>query len=266
MIKIIFSDMDGTLLDENGRLPAEFDEIIGELKKRGVIFAPTSGRQYFALMHQMGKYKDDFLFLAENGAYSCYREKEIFSSPIDKTEYMKVLNKAVSLPGIYPVVSGKKIGYVLREWEPYIGELNKYYTRTEFVDSFEDIDDEFIKLALADNERENSVKTIWEPMSEVDTYLHKTLSSNVWVDFLNPEANKGWAVKKIQEMFGFKPEECAAFGDYMNDYEMMQSVYYGYAMENAHPELKKVARFQCRSNVEHGVMEQIRELIRQGLI
>lgn len=65
MIKVIFSDMDGTLLDENGQLPAEFDEVMGELKKRNVIFAPTSGRQYYALMYQMGKYKDDFLFLAE---------------------------------------------------------------------------------------------------------------------------------------------------------------------------------------------------------
>ena len=55
MIKVIFSDMDGTLLDENSQLPAEFDEVMAELKKRGVIFAPTSGRQYFALLHQMGK-------------------------------------------------------------------------------------------------------------------------------------------------------------------------------------------------------------------
>ena len=75
MIKVIFSDMDGTLLDENSQLPAEFDEVMAELKKRGVIFAPTSGRQYFALLHQMGKYADDFLFLAENGAFSCYRGK-----------------------------------------------------------------------------------------------------------------------------------------------------------------------------------------------
>ena len=266
MIKVIFSDMDGTLLDENSQLPAEFDEVMAELKKRGVIFAPTSGRQYFALLHQMGKYADDFLFLAENGAFSCYRGEEMFSSVIDKQEYMKVLNKALSLGNVYPVVSGKKKGYVLRLWEPYFGELDKYYTQAEYVDSFEDIDDDFIKLAIADNVEEDSVKNIWEPMSDVDTYLHRTLSSNVWVDYLNPEANKGWAVRKVQEKFGFKPEECAAFGDYMNDYEMMQEVYYGYAMENAHPDLKKVARFQCRSNKEHGVMEQIKEFIRQGLI
>lgn len=160
--------MDGTLLDENGQLPAEFDEVMAELKKRNVIFAPTSGRQYFALMYQMGKYKDDFLFLAENGAFSLYKEKEMFSSTIDKAEYMRLLKEVTKLPHIYPVVSGKKDSYVLRQWEPYIGELHKYYTRAEYVDSFEDIDDDFIKLAIADNENEDSVKNIWEPLSHFD--------------------------------------------------------------------------------------------------
>lgn len=266
MIKVIFSDMDGTLLDEKGQLPAEFDEVMAELKKRGVIFAPTSGRQYFTLMKQMGRYGEDFLFLAENGAFACYRGREMFSQTIDRDECMRVMNRALSLKHVYPVLSGKKKAYVLRHWEPYIGELDKYYAASEYVDSFGEVDDEFIKLAIADNEHGDSAKNIREPLSDMKTYLHCTLSSNIWVDYMHPDANKGRAVRRVQERFGFRPEECAAFGDYMNDYEMMQAVYYSYAMANAHPELKKAARFQCKSNIEHGVMEQIREFIRQGMI
>lgn len=266
MIKVIFSDMDGTLLDEKGQLPAEFDEVMAELKKRGVIFAPTSGRQYFTLVQQMEKYAEDFLFLAENGAFACYRGKEIFSQTVDKAECLRVMHKVLELKNVYPTLSGKKKAYVMRHWEPYIGELDKYYAASEYVDSFDDVDDEFLKIAIADNEHGNSAKNIVEPLSELKTYLHCTLSSNIWVDYMHPDANKGRAVRRVQEKLGFKPEECAAFGDYMNDYEMMQAVYYSYAMANAHPELKKVARFQCRSNAEHGVMEQIREFIRQGMI
>lgn len=268
MIKVIFCDMDGTLLDEQGRLPEEFDEVMAELKKRNVIFAPTSGRQYAALVYQMNKYKDDFLFLSENGANSVYQGKEMFSCTIEPSEFKKVLDKALTLPGVYPVVSCKRTSYVLPQWEAYFGELTKYYTQAEYVDSFDQIpaDDEFIKLAIADNENENAEENILKPMLEVDTYLRTILSSNIWVDLMHPDASKGWAVKKVQEKFGFKPEECAAFGDYMNDYEMMQTVYYSYAMENAHPDLKKVARFTCKSNIEHGVMQQIKEFISQGLI
>lgn len=266
MIKIIFCDMDGTLLDENAELPAEFDEVMAELKKRNVIFAPTSGRQYFALLHQLGKYKDDFLFLAENGTLGFYQGKEILANPIDKKEYYKVLDKVMTLPSVYPVLCGKKRSYILEHWKPYMHELDKYYTVADIVDDFHKVDDEFVKLAIADNEREDSEANILKPMSEIETYLHVTLSSNIWVDFMNPDANKGWAIKQVQEKFGFQPEECAAFGDYLNDYEMVQQVYYGYAMANAHPELKKVARFECKSNVEHGVMQQIKEFIKQGLI
>ena len=104
MIKIIFSDMDGTLLDENGQLPPDFDEVMAELKKRNVIFAPASGRQYYALLRQLDKYKDDFMFLAENGTYGAYKGKEIFSNVIDKTEYLRVLQQLLTLGDIYPVV------------------------------------------------------------------------------------------------------------------------------------------------------------------
>ena len=70
----------------------------------------------------------------------------------------------------------------------------------------------------------------------------------------------------MQEKLNVKPEECAAFGDYMNDYEMLQSVGYGYAMQNARPEIKKVAKFQTVSNNEYGVTVAIKKFIADGLI
>lgn len=266
MIKIIFSDMDGTLLDENAQLPAEFDEVMAELKKRHVIFAPTSGRQYFALTYQLAKYKDEFMFLAENGTLTCYQGKELFSNTIDKGIYYQVLAKALELDTIYPVVCGKKGAYVQKKWQKWAHEMDKYYTSYTYVDSFESIDDEFIKLALADNDGENAEQTIYAPMQELNSGLAVTLSSNIWVDVMNPTANKGWAVQQVQRLMGFKPEECACFGDYLNDYEMMSTVHYSYAMANAHPKLKEAARFQCKSNAEHGVMEQIKQFIKDGLI
>ena len=61
------------------------------------------------------------------------------------------------------------------------------------------------------------------------------------------------------------PNECAAFGDYMNDAEMMSSVYYSFAMANAHPKIKELARYETASNEEHGVLQGIQWLLDQGL-
>jgi hypothetical protein len=62
------------------------------------------------------------------------------------------------------------------------------------------------------------------------------------------------------------PEECAAFGDYLNDCEMLQAVGYGFAMANAHPDLKKVAKFETLSNDMNGVLMGIRRLMVYRLI
>lgn len=78
--------------------------------------------------------------------------------------------------------------------------------------------------------------------------MQVVLSSDIWVDIIPLGINKGVAIQKLQKKLNIKPEECVAFGDYLNDYEMMQSVYYSYAMENAIPELKKVARYIAPPN------------------
>lgn len=52
---------------------------------------------------------------------------------------------------------------------------------------------------------------------------------------MDPRANKGLAVRQLQQTLQISPEECVAFGDYMNDYEMMGAVHYSYKMEKFFP-------------------------------
>ena len=108
MIKLIMSDMDGTLLDENGQLPAGFADMAQELKERGVMFAPCSGRQYYSLLDTFAGYEDEFIFLAENGTMVRYHDKELFSSTLNRKLGMKALQETRQNPGIYEVFCGKQ--------------------------------------------------------------------------------------------------------------------------------------------------------------
>ena len=268
MIKLIMSDMDGTLLDENGRLPAEFDEIMEELKRRHVIFAPTSGRQYFALLHQFEKYRDDMIFLAENGAYAVYHEAEMFSDTMTADTVKKVLDTAEALEpeGIYPVLCGKKGAYVKSHNQVFLDEMGKYYTQYTFVKDFSEVDDALIKISLCDAASADAEHTIYPRMRCFEGSLQTAVSANYWVDIMNAGINKGVAIQQVQRILGVRPEECAAFGDYLNDLQMMRAVHYSFAMENAHPDIRAAARFQAKSNVEHGVILAIRDFMAQGLI
>ena len=72
--------MDGTLLDDDGRIPEGFDEVAAMLKEHNILFVPASGRQYYTLAQQFEKYKDEFIFVAENGTYVSYKQKEMKST------------------------------------------------------------------------------------------------------------------------------------------------------------------------------------------
>ena len=267
MIKIIFSDMDGSLLTSENKLPAGFDEAMTELKNRGVIFAPASGRQYASLLRSFDKYRDEFLFLAENGTLVMHKGKEIFSSPIGFDAAKKVLAASETFENILRVYCGKKDAYILREQDnpEYDVELFKYYTHANFVDSFDDVDDIPLKCAFFDITG-NSKKNIYDKLAQFHNTLQVVQTSDYWVDVMSPSINKGVAVKNIQRVMNFKPEECAAFGDYLNDCEMLQAVEYGFSMANAHPDVKKVAKFETVSNDQAGVLVGIRRLIAYGLM
>ena len=87
------------------------------------------------------------------------------------------------------------------------------------------------------------------------------VSAKIWLDVMNAEASKGAAIKHLQNTLGFTYEQTMSFGDYLNDLEMLKESYHSYAMENAHPKLKEIARFAAPSNVDAGVFQVLEKLL-----
>lgn len=268
MIKLIMSDMDGTLLDGKGELPAGFGEVAAQLKARGVQFAPASGRQYFSLLDTFAAYKDDFIFIAENGTLVMRQGEELFSCPLAEHLALQVVDEAMQIPGVYIAYAGKKYGYVLEEQNvpAFRDELGKYYTHTRTAEDFhaDSINDTVIKVSIFDPTG-HADETIYPRLKKFSDHMQIVLASDYWVDAINLFINKGIAVQQVQKKLHITPMESAAFGDFMNDAEMMSSVYYSYAMANAHPDLARLARYSTKSNEEHGVLTAIRDMIDRGL-
>ncbi len=85
------------------------------------------------------------------------------------------------------------------------------------------------------------------------------VSAKIWLDVMNAEASKGAAIEFLQQSLGFTHEQTMSFGDYLNDLEMLKASYHSYAMDNAHPKLKEIARFGAPSNVDAGVLTIIKQ-------
>ena len=88
-----------------------------------------------------------------------------------------------------------------------------------------------------------------------------TIAGDMWMDCMKPGINKGQAVKLLQDSLEIKPEETMAFGDQLNDIEMLEQAYYSFAVGNARPEVKATARFQTDTNVNDGVLKILKLLL-----
>ena len=92
MIKLIATDMDGTLLDENGHLPEGFIDILDRIKAKNIKLVVASGRPYYTLQTNFGPIGRYLSFICENGAIVVDNNKIIYESIIDSNVVTDIIN------------------------------------------------------------------------------------------------------------------------------------------------------------------------------
>lgn len=262
MIKLIATDMDGTFLNSDKRFDPEFIDIFYQLKEKGIKFVIASGNQYYRLYQKFVPLSEHMYFIAENGSYIAEGPKELYCNIIQPEHVKRIKDIIESTPRIFMIMCGRKKAYALKEHDEYKNEIRKYYCAYTFVDSFDEVDDDIMKIAIFDpqhciNEFIDDVK------GELPEGLKVVTSGNEWMDIQNNDINKGIAMQYLQMLYEIKPEECAAFGDQMNDYELLQHVQYSYAMSNAVQPIKDIAYEVVLSNDEQGVLQKIKEILKE---
>lgn len=262
MIRLIASDMDGTLLTTDKRLPQEFRAVVRALKERGVSFCVASGRQYAALRRDLTDLVPEIIFIAENGALIMENDRQLFIDPLAAYELPEIVRAAQGLHGVYPVVCRANAAVVDDTASPeFIHDMRMYYQDTQVVHGLADLCgayDDVCKVAFFD-EGDAATHELPVLQERLGSRLAVILSGENWVDVMRPGVNKGRALQMLQRLKGIGPESCMAFGDYLNDLELLMSVKESYAMENALDEVKRAARHIAPANDENGVMRVIRE-------
>ena len=93
-IRLVFSDLDGTLLNDQKQLPEDLEEVLLLLKAQGALFYTASGRDYLTQKHLFGPLAEQINFVCDNGAYIVEQGKpeEIFRNPKEEAT-RKFLNR-----------------------------------------------------------------------------------------------------------------------------------------------------------------------------
>ena len=264
-IRLIAADMDGTLLDDAKELHDHFWPLIDELFARGIYFCPASGRQYANLYLRFGEVADELIYVAENGAFVVKGRQEISFDRLDEDCVRRVVRAVRDLGAsgadVGAVVCGKSAAYIERHDSLFRAQVDAYYASLRLVDDLLDRpQDDILKVAVYDFD---SAEQVTAPaLAQFRGEAQVVVSGAHWVDVMSFTTSKGAGIRHVQEALGITPGQTMVFGDYLNDLEMMDAADYSFAMHNAHPELRKRARYVAPPNSENGVVRTISAVLR----
>ena len=262
MIKFIASDLDGTLLPPDKIIPPEAFGYIATMKERGMVFAPASGRQLPNLKKLFTSVLDKIAIIAENGGIAWADGKIIFTDPTPAEGVTYALGIINEQQGLYPLLSCADCAYYSSDYPQFVQTLLRSYSSAKKVDDL---------FKVAQNEQVMKI-SVWDskPCAEhggiilppLIKGLRTMISGYDWLDVSAPCANKGRAFNALLHYFGIDRDESVAFGDHMNDYEMLCAAGKAYVTANAFPLLKQKIGEEIPSNAQYGVIKKLGEILK----
>lgn len=255
MIRMIASDLDGTLLEPVEHLPDGLFEVLEKLDRLGITFVAASGRQYDNLRRLFAPAARKMGFICENGALNMLQGREVKLQGIEREMGLAIIRRLMELP-VCILVSGRHTCYVSPENRAFTDDMVYRLRNTiAVVDRLDEIDDDFLKISAFAPEGVAAFAPALE--AEWSDRLNAVVSGQCWFDF--GTASKETGIRALMDTLSLTREEVVAFGDQFNDVSMLDAVGNPFLMENASEKLKSRGYRLCRkvlpvleAIVEHG--------------
>lgn len=259
MIKLIASDIDGTLLPAGERaLNPELFDLILKLKEQGIHFVAASGRQLASLQTLFEPVVNEISYIAENGAVCIHEGELISSTEIERELAFRIIDAVQSHPNCKTLVSCLDTCYVEAGDDDYLYEIrHTYHNIATPIEDFHLIQDPILKIAFA---------VTADPSGTADYFQKKfgneikvVTSGNDWIDFIPFYSNKGTALEILLDKLGITPADTVSFGDQQNDIEMLTFTGKSYVVSSASPEVAKHAS----EGTTDSVIDTLKEILKK---
>ena len=284
MIKLIASDMDGTLLNDKHQISKENVEAIKKAEEAGITFAISTGREYDTVKPLLEENHIKCQCVLMNGAE--YRDEEgniietinienhIAKKIIEMMEEKKLTARIFTNEGVHTVETKeealKEMAYRVQSFNPgltmedAIEEAKKqpYFIQLKYI---EDIDEFFnrgiqVRKFVAFHKDIELINEMKKTLGNIEGLaVSSSFIDNI--EITDVKAQKGIILAKVAEKIGINRDEVLVLGDSFNDYSMFTEFTESVAMENAIPEIKKVAKYITDTNINHGVAKAIYKVL-----
>ncbi|NFT08245.1 HAD family phosphatase [Clostridium botulinum] len=288
MIKLIVSDMDGTLLNSEHKISKENLDAIKKAEERGIHFAIATGRSYQDVKPFIDECDLDCQCILMNGAeYRDENGKILENIYIDKEKTKRILevlkNSGFSVElytdkGIYTTDTKEEayqgMIYRVKSFDPHLSEeevlenakVHPHLLNLKYIDDINRFLESEINIAkvIAFYDDVDVIKKLKFDIEKIEGLIvASTFATNVEIN--NIEAQKGLILSKTIEKMGISKDEVIVLGDSFNDYSLFTEFPKSFAMENAVPEIKEIAKYITDTNDNSGVAKAIYKAINEEI-
>ncbi|WP_017798350.1 Cof-type HAD-IIB family hydrolase [Oceanobacillus kimchii] len=285
-MKLIASDLDGTLLKEDGTISEANQKAIQTAIDKGIEFIVATGRSYDAASIPLKKAGINCPVISLNGAVTYTKDKQIIRSiPLDK-DVAKQITDVCDQEGMYielftnrGIFSGSREYFlevmvdIMTSANPDISEADVrqqaerrfQFEPVEFIDNYHEVMDsteiKVYKILVFATEPQQLSNASEKLRSEEGVVI--TSSGEINLEFNHPKAQKGLAVEQYVQQKQWTMEDVMSIGDNWNDASMLQMAGRGVAMGNAADEIKMLCSYTTLTNRDDGVAIAIDEMLKE---
>lgn len=261
-VKLVVSDMDGTLLNSKGEVSPRFFNLFKELQKRHIIFCAASGRQHNSIVSKLDVIKEQIYVIAENGGIAKKGNEVLLSNFLKPDKVLKLIPILREIKDANMVLCCNDAAYIESKDERFIDLFQEYYHSFQVVDDLIETAKTIPVFKVAVYHFDSSENYIYPVVKHLNNDILLKVSGKNWLDISDKKANKGNALKAVQQLLNVTKEETMVFGDYHNDIEMMLEADFSFAMKNAHKDIIELAKYKTESNDNFGVELVLEKLVK----
>ncbi len=278
MIRAIFFDIDGTLVNNQSKALESTKKAINYARKNGILCGVATGRSPIRIKEIIDDLELD-MYVVYNGQLVFTSERTVVDQPFDRSTLMKIVDFADrnhrqiifggrdQLAGSTTMLLGQSVlvkrlvGFLPKNFPVRLMkkglQLFSPHRQKKRYEALEILNEPIYQCILLSQESEQE---------KLETYFPECSfqRSNAYtVDLIPKGGSKLSGIKKFAKETGIEMSEIMAFGDHYNDIEMLKGVGIGVAMGNAQIEVKKAADFVTQTNEKNGIYEGLKHF---GLI
>lgn len=263
--KAVAVDVDGTFVNDQKTYDhARFDRVLSALKANHIHFIVASGRPMPRLKLDFAPFLERIDIVSDNGAILLQDNKIIATHYLTQQTGLKLLN---FIQEYYPTVdicaNTVDSGYYLQSASSNFKNMMNYvYPDGVMLPSFKDLPTSarIIKLVLGcPSELAAAIEDDFN--HSYTEKIHCTTTGYKNIDVVPFGVNKAEGLKYFLRHFDLTPAQLIAFGDGLNDVEMLRLAKYSYAMANANSELFHIAKYRAPSNNNSGVLQVLEKYL-----